>query len=62
MFYRMIVTTTIRINHDTKSAGIKEAANMKLRGKFSEYVETLIKADLKKKEKDLKSKEVSNDI
>ena len=47
----MIVTTTIRINHDTKSAGIAEAKKLKLRGKFSEYVELLIKADLAKKEK-----------
>jgi len=50
-FVAMIVTTTIRINHDTKSAGIDEAKKLKLRGKFSEYVELLIKADLAKKEK-----------
>lgn len=55
----MIVTTTIRINHDIKAEGIKEAAKLKLRGKFSEYVEMLIKADLKKKES--KNKEVSHD-
>ena len=49
IFALMIVTTTIRINHGIKNAGSKEASKMNLRGKFSEYVEMLIKADLKKK-------------
>jgi uncharacterized protein YkwD len=45
----MITTTTIRIDDRIKKAGQSEAEQMKLRGKFSEYIELLIRADLKKK-------------
>lgn len=45
----MITTATININDRIKKAGQAEAKEMQLRGKFSEYVELLIKADLKKK-------------
>lgn len=50
-FTGMITTTTIRIDDRIKKAGQDEAVKMKLRGKFSEYVELLVKADLNKKEK-----------
>lgn len=46
----MIVTTTIRIDDRVRKAAQDESANLGLRGKFSEYVELLIKADLAKKD------------
>jgi len=53
-FTAMITTATINIDDRIKKAGQEEAKNLKLRGKFSEYVEILIKDDLEKKEKALK--------
>lgn len=45
----MITTATININDRIKKAGQDEAREMGLRGKFSEYIELLIKQDLKRK-------------
>ncbi len=50
-FTDMITTATINIDDRIKKAGQEEARNLKLRGKFSEYVEILIKDDLDKKER-----------
>lgn len=50
-FTDMITTATINIDDRIKKAGQEEAKNLKLRGKFSEYVEILIKDDLEKKER-----------
>lgn len=44
----MITTTTIRLNDRVKTAGQKKATDKAVRGGFSAYVESLIKADLKK--------------
>lgn len=45
----MITTATINIDDRVKKAGQQIAREMGLRGKFSEYIELLIKADLKSK-------------
>lgn len=45
----MITTATINIDDRVKKAGQQVAKEMGLRGKFSEYIELLIKADLKSK-------------
>lgn len=51
----MITRTTITLDDKVKKAGVDEATVLGLRGKFSEYVEMLIKADLAKKEAKKKS-------
>lgn len=44
----MISNTTISLNDKVKKAGQEKARDKGIRGGFSAYVETLIKADLKK--------------
>jgi len=44
----MITTTTIRLDDKVKKAGQSKATEKLVRGGFSAYVESLIKADLKK--------------
>lgn len=44
----MISNATIRLNDKVKKAGQQKAKEKPVRGGFSAYIESLIKADLKK--------------
>ncbi len=50
--------TTITLPPNVKDAGRDEAKRLGLRGRFSEYIELLIKADLKSKGIDYEKKSI----